>query len=207
MYSRLWPLSVSPRCHCVYTMAGQTLALQQNLQSSEKSQHFKGKHYLINSLCNKYVDFIKKKSLAYLNKTSRSLRYKQFPFPPSLPFFVVSSICVILLLGISLLYLDYTIEPAMYAQIAAKKSLFFSTINSAKDSSSQLKFFRNCFENNALIIGLRELRRYSFKSVSLQPYCKTSSMKSAGFLLSILNFIGSVNYHSYPSVGRSVIIS
>ena len=29
---------------CVYTMAGQTPALQQNWQSSEKSQHFKEKH-------------------------------------------------------------------------------------------------------------------------------------------------------------------
>ena len=45
IYSGLWPLSVSPRwCQCVYTMAGQTPALQQNLQSSEKSQHFKEKH-------------------------------------------------------------------------------------------------------------------------------------------------------------------
>ena len=34
-----FPLGVS-----VYTMAGQTPALQQNLQSSEKSQHFKEKH-------------------------------------------------------------------------------------------------------------------------------------------------------------------
>ena len=44
IYSGLWPLSVSPRCQCVYTVAGQTPALQQNLQSSEKSQHFKEKH-------------------------------------------------------------------------------------------------------------------------------------------------------------------
>ena len=36
IYSELWPLSVSPRCQCVYTMAGQTQALQQNWQSSEK---------------------------------------------------------------------------------------------------------------------------------------------------------------------------
>ena len=33
IYSGLWPLSVSPRCQCVYTMAGQTPALQQNLKS------------------------------------------------------------------------------------------------------------------------------------------------------------------------------
>ena len=44
IYSGLWPLSVSPRCQCVYTMAGQTPVLQQTLQSSEKSQHFKEKH-------------------------------------------------------------------------------------------------------------------------------------------------------------------
>ena len=36
IYSELWPLSVSPRCQCVYTMAGQTPALQQNWQSSVK---------------------------------------------------------------------------------------------------------------------------------------------------------------------------
>ena len=44
IYSGLCPLSVSPRFQCVYTMAGQTPALQQNWQSSEKSQHFKEKH-------------------------------------------------------------------------------------------------------------------------------------------------------------------
>ena len=30
--------------NCVHTIAGQTLALQQKCQSSEKSQHFKEKH-------------------------------------------------------------------------------------------------------------------------------------------------------------------
>ena len=41
VYSGLWSLSVFPRCQWVYTMAGQTSELQQqNLQSSEKSQHF-----------------------------------------------------------------------------------------------------------------------------------------------------------------------
>ena len=40
IYSGLWPLLVSPRCQCVYTMAGQTPALQQNLQSSEKITKF-----------------------------------------------------------------------------------------------------------------------------------------------------------------------
>ena len=35
----LWPLSVSPRCQCVYTMASQTPALQPNLKSSEKSPY------------------------------------------------------------------------------------------------------------------------------------------------------------------------
>ena len=46
IYSGLWPLSVSHRCQCVYTMVGKTTALQQqNLKSSEiKSQHFKEKH-------------------------------------------------------------------------------------------------------------------------------------------------------------------
>ena len=43
IYSGLLHLSVSPRCQCVYTMAGKTHALQQNWQSSEKSQHFKEK--------------------------------------------------------------------------------------------------------------------------------------------------------------------
>ena len=44
-YSGLWPFSVFPRCQCVHTHhAGRTPALQQNWQSSEKSQHFKEKH-------------------------------------------------------------------------------------------------------------------------------------------------------------------
>ena len=39
------PLSYSPLCQCVFSMAGQTPALQQqNWQSSEKSKHFKEKH-------------------------------------------------------------------------------------------------------------------------------------------------------------------
>ena len=43
-YSRLLPFSVFSRCQCVYTyQAGRTPALQQNRQSSEKSQHFKEK--------------------------------------------------------------------------------------------------------------------------------------------------------------------
>ena len=42
---------VSPRCQCVYTMAGRTPALQQNWQSSEKSQHLKEKtQYLMSTL-------------------------------------------------------------------------------------------------------------------------------------------------------------
>ena len=35
IYSGLVPLSVSPQCECVYTMAGQTPALQHNWQSLE----------------------------------------------------------------------------------------------------------------------------------------------------------------------------
>ena len=48
-YSGLWPFSVFPRCHCVYThQAGRTPTLQQNWQSLEKSQNFKEKtQYLI----------------------------------------------------------------------------------------------------------------------------------------------------------------
>ena len=43
-YSGLWPISVFPRCQCVYThQAGRKLALQQNWQSSEKS-YVKEKH-------------------------------------------------------------------------------------------------------------------------------------------------------------------
>ena len=51
-YSGLWPFSVFPRYQCVYTyQAGRTPALQQNWQSSEKSQHFKEKtQYLMNTL-------------------------------------------------------------------------------------------------------------------------------------------------------------
>ena len=51
-YSGLWPFSVFPRCQCVYThQAGITPALQQNWQSSEKSQNFKEKtQYLMNTL-------------------------------------------------------------------------------------------------------------------------------------------------------------
>ena len=48
IYSILWPLSVSPRCQCVYTKAGQTPALQQNFLSSEKSQYFKKKNTIFN---------------------------------------------------------------------------------------------------------------------------------------------------------------
>ena len=46
IYSGLWPLSVSPRCQCVYThQAGRTpSALQRNWQSSEISQNFKEKN-------------------------------------------------------------------------------------------------------------------------------------------------------------------
>ena len=44
-YSGLLPFSVFPRSQCVYTLqAGRTPALQQNWQSSEKSQNFKEKH-------------------------------------------------------------------------------------------------------------------------------------------------------------------
>ena len=46
------PDSVFSRCQCVYThQPGRTPALQQNWQSSEKSQHFKEKtQYLMNTL-------------------------------------------------------------------------------------------------------------------------------------------------------------
>ena len=44
IYFGLCPLSVSPRCQCVYKIAGRKPALQQNLQSSEKQQLFKEKH-------------------------------------------------------------------------------------------------------------------------------------------------------------------
>ena len=51
-YSKLWPFSVLSPCQCVYThKAGRKPALQQNWQSSEKSQHFKEKtQYLMNTL-------------------------------------------------------------------------------------------------------------------------------------------------------------
>ena len=51
-YSGLCPFSVFPRCQCVYThQAGRKQALQQNWQSSEKSQNFKEKtQYLMNTL-------------------------------------------------------------------------------------------------------------------------------------------------------------
>ena len=57
-YSGLWPFSVFPRCQCVYTyQAGRTQALQQNWQSSEKSQNFKEKtQYLNNTLYILYVN-------------------------------------------------------------------------------------------------------------------------------------------------------
>ena len=53
-YYGLWPFSVFPRCQCVYTyQAGRKQALQQNWQSSEKSQIFKIKtQYLMNTLYN-----------------------------------------------------------------------------------------------------------------------------------------------------------
>ena len=53
-YSGLWPFSVFPsaRRQCVYThQAGRKPALQQNWQSSEKSQNFSEKtQYLMNTL-------------------------------------------------------------------------------------------------------------------------------------------------------------
>ena len=51
-YSGLWPFSVVPRRHSVYThRAGRTQALQQNWQSSENSQYLKEKtQYLMNTL-------------------------------------------------------------------------------------------------------------------------------------------------------------
>ena len=48
IYSGLWPLSVLPRRQCVYTMAGQTPALQQNWQSSEKNKKISGKNTIFN---------------------------------------------------------------------------------------------------------------------------------------------------------------
>ena len=44
IYFGLWPLSVSLRCQCVYTLAGQTQALAAELAELKKSQHFKEKH-------------------------------------------------------------------------------------------------------------------------------------------------------------------
>ena len=52
-YSGLWSFSVLPWCRqCVYThQAGRTPALQQNWQSSEKSQNYKEKkQYLMKTL-------------------------------------------------------------------------------------------------------------------------------------------------------------
>ena len=51
-YSEVWSFSVFPWCPCAYThQAGRTPALQQNWQSSEKSQNFKEKtQYLMNTL-------------------------------------------------------------------------------------------------------------------------------------------------------------
>ena len=43
IYSGHWPLSVYPRCQCVYTMAGKTPALQ---QSSEKATYLTNTLYL-----------------------------------------------------------------------------------------------------------------------------------------------------------------
>ena len=48
----LWPFSVFPRCQCVYThQAGRKPALQQNWQSSKKSQNFKEKHNILWTPC------------------------------------------------------------------------------------------------------------------------------------------------------------
>ena len=51
-YSGLWSFSVFPRCQCVYThQAGRKPGLQQNWQSSEKSQNLMQKtQYLMNTL-------------------------------------------------------------------------------------------------------------------------------------------------------------
>ena len=51
-FKTIRPFSLFPRCQYVYTrQAGRTPALQQNWQSSEKSQHFEEKtQYLINTL-------------------------------------------------------------------------------------------------------------------------------------------------------------
>ena len=66
-------LSVLPLYQCVYThQAGRTPALQQNSQSSEKSQHFKEKtQYLMNTLYNNSV--FGKKKLNIFGATCRKL--------------------------------------------------------------------------------------------------------------------------------------
>ena len=68
-YSGLLPFSVFSLCQCVYThQAGRTPALQQNWQSSEKSQNFKEKsHYLMNILYLRLHKIDKRGTLIYLN--------------------------------------------------------------------------------------------------------------------------------------------
>ena len=48
IYSGLWPLSVSPRCQCVYTMAGQTPALQQLTVRVQKNHIILRKNTIFN---------------------------------------------------------------------------------------------------------------------------------------------------------------
>ena len=51
IYFGLWPLSVSPRCQFVYTMAGQTPALSAELAEFRKITTFLGKtQHLMNTL-------------------------------------------------------------------------------------------------------------------------------------------------------------
>ena len=62
---------------CMYTMAGQTPAQQQNQQSSEKSQHFKGKYLIFNEHpVVKKISKIKQSYQICMDKTIRYKRYK-----------------------------------------------------------------------------------------------------------------------------------
>ena len=67
---RLWPFSVFPWCQYVYThQAGRTPALQQNCQSSEKSQNFQEKtQYFMKTL---YVSQITFQRMAALDIEAR----------------------------------------------------------------------------------------------------------------------------------------
>ena len=63
IYSGLWPLSVSSRCQCVYTMAGHNPALQSRTCRAQKNHNISRKNIILNEHPVKLDLFCEKKEL------------------------------------------------------------------------------------------------------------------------------------------------